>query len=93
MAVKRERISIYFPKPLLDDLRAYVPARKRTAMIVEATEKEMRRWKLLAALERSAGAWKDEDHPELATSEDIDRYIRELRSTWRSREDTDSNDA
>lgn len=82
MTTKLERISIYFPKPLLDDLRKYVPERKRTAVVVEAMEKEVRRWKLAAALDDAFGAWKDEDHPELATKADIDRYIHELRARW-----------
>ena len=91
MATKRERISIYYPKPLLDDLRKLVPARKRSALIAELTEKEVGRLKLLAALEESFGAWSDEDHPELATNEDIDRYVHDLRARWRPSEDIDEN--
>jgi hypothetical protein len=82
MATKLERVTIYFPKPLLDDLRKYVPARKRSAVMVEAIGKEVERLKVLAALERTAGAWKDENYPELATDEDIDRYVRDLRASW-----------
>ncbi len=91
MATKMERITISFPKALLDDLRKYVPPRKRSAVIVEATEREVRRLKVLKALEESAGAWKDEDHPDLATEEDIDRYIHDLRSSWKVREVDDSD--
>lgn len=91
MDAKLERISVYFPKALLDDLREYVPPRKRSAVIVDSVAKELERLKLLAVLERTAGAWKDEDYPELATDEDIDRYIRELRASWQAREVTESN--
>jgi hypothetical protein len=77
--VEKERLNLYLPKPLLDDLRAYVPARQRTQFIADALEKEIRRARLKAALKASAGAWKDEDHPELATGEDIDRWIEEQR--------------
>lgn len=91
MATKLERITIYFPKPLLEDLRRYVPARKRSALIVKATEREVERLKTLVALERTAGAWRDEDYPELATDEDIDRYIRDLRASWKVREVADNN--
>ncbi|MBI2908703.1 MAG: hypothetical protein HYX92_13760 [Chloroflexi bacterium] len=31
------------------------------------------------ALEATAGAWKDEDHPDLMTDEDVERFIDELR--------------
>ena len=91
MATKLERVTIYFPKPLLDDLRKYVPARKRSAVIVEATEKEMRKVKLLAALDDAYGAWSDEDHPELATDEDIERYVHELRARWKPPTEEDDN--
>jgi len=40
---------------------------------------ELRRRKLKAALKASAGAWKDEDHPELATFEDVNHWIEEGR--------------
>jgi len=33
------------------------------------------------ALRESAGAWSDEDHPDLMTVEDVNRYIRRLRET------------
>jgi hypothetical protein len=38
---------------------------------------------LLKAIERSSGAWSDEDHPELKTDEDIDRFVRQLRESWK----------
>jgi hypothetical protein len=40
---------------------------------------ELRRRKLKAALAASAGAWKDKDHPEMMTGEDIDHWIEENR--------------
>ena len=45
-------------------------------------EKELRRRRLLLALRESAGAWSEEDHPDLETPEDIDGYVRRLRETW-----------
>jgi hypothetical protein len=34
-----------------------------------------------AALEASAGVWRDCDHPDMASGEDIDRWLAELRGT------------
>jgi hypothetical protein len=92
MATNLERVTIYFPKSLLDDLRKYVPARKRSAVIVEATEKEVERLKQIATLRRTAGAWKDKDYPQLATDEDIERFVHDLRASWHARgvEDEDA---
>jgi len=50
---------------------------------VEATEKEIRRLKMAAVLEDAFGAWHDEDHPELATPQDVDRFVHEMRARWR----------
>lgn len=77
MPVIRERFNLYLTKPLMDDLRATIPARERTRFVEEVLARELRRRKLKAALKASAGAWKDEDHPELATFEDVNRWIEE----------------
>jgi hypothetical protein len=80
-----KRINVTFPTSLLEELRHTVPRRERNRFIVEATEKELRRTRLLKALRESAGAWPDEDHPDLTTVEDVDRYVRRLREMWMPR--------
>jgi hypothetical protein len=82
-----KRINVTFPVSLLEELRRYVPRRERSKFIVEATEKELKRTRLrkvLADLHREP-AWSDEDHPDLMTVEDVNRYVRELRETWMPR--------
>lgn len=86
-AIPKKRINVTFPQTVLDLLEAVVPARKRNAFIVEATEEALRRERLKAVLESLAKepAWSDEDHPDLMTVEDVDRYVRRLRETWMPR--------
>jgi len=79
--VEKERLNLYLPKALVEDLRRYVPARARTQFVIDALSQELHRVQLREALKASYGAWKDEDHPELATPEDIDRWIEEGRKT------------
>ncbi|MDO9129800.1 MAG: hypothetical protein Q8N45_10580 [Anaerolineales bacterium] len=79
MPVIRERLNLYLNKPLMDDLRRIIPARERTRFVEEVLARELRRRKLLKAIESSYGAWKDEDHPDMLTGEDIDRWIEEQR--------------
>ena len=78
----QKRINVTFPESVLDLLESVVPARKRNAFIVEATEEALRKERQLTAIQESSGAWSDEDHPDLMTVEDIDRYVRRLRETW-----------
>ncbi len=52
----------------------------------EISDEEIRRKiKRLIVLKETAGAWSDEDHPELVTSEDIDRWVEEIRQRWNRR--------
>jgi len=80
----KRRINVTFPVDLLEALDELIPPRKRNRFIVEATEEALRRARLARVLEalREEPAWKDEDHPDLRSAEDVDRYVRRLRETW-----------
>jgi hypothetical protein len=78
-AVAKRRINVTFPIEVLELVDSVVPPRERNRFIVKATEEVARRERLRKALDAAAGAWKLEDHPELATPEDVDRWIRQLR--------------
>ncbi|HKY52847.1 MAG TPA: hypothetical protein VJM08_01020 [Anaerolineales bacterium] len=79
MPAVKERMNLYITKSLMDDLRSAIPARERTRFVEEVLARELRRRKLLDALEKAYGAWTDENHPEMKTSKDIDRWVREGR--------------
>ena len=83
MAEDTRSIKVTFPKQLLDELDAVVPTGKRSDVIVEATAAYLHRINVLAALRETQGAWRDEDHPELVTSEDVNRWLASRRSSWR----------
>ena len=79
MRAVKERINLYITKSIMDDLRHAIPARERTRFVEEVLARELRRLKLREAIKNSYGAWKDEDHPELATFEDVNRWVEEGR--------------
>lgn len=79
MRAIKERMNLYITKSLMDDLRKAVPARERTRFVEDILARELRRYKLKDALKKSFGAWKDEDHPDMMTGKDIDRWIEEGR--------------
>lgn len=79
MRTIKERMNLYITKPVMDELRRLVPPRERTRFVEQVLARELRKRKLKEALEASAGAWKDEDHPELASFEDVNRWIEEGR--------------
>ena len=83
------RINVLLPADIARVLREVIPPRKRARFVAEAVERELRRLQLEAALDASAGAWQDADHPELADGPAIDRWIAEGRTQlgWDRSED------
>jgi hypothetical protein len=79
MPAVKERMNLYLTKSVADELRRLVPARERTKFVEQVLARELRRARLREVLARTAGAWKDEDHPDLMTVEDINRWIDEQR--------------
>jgi hypothetical protein len=78
-----ERINVNFPRPVLDDLRRLVPAKRRSEVIARATARELRRLKVAALfenLERNP-AWQAEHYPQLADGPAIDLFVAQLRSS------------
>lgn len=79
MRAIRTRMRLQISKSLMDDLRKAVPTPERTRFVEDVLARELRRKKLKAVLKTTAGAWRDEDHPELATFEDVNRWVEEQR--------------
>ncbi len=63
MAGKRTHVVI--PEEVVDEIDSLVGKRGRSDFLVRAALTEVKRLRLLNALEAASGSWKDEDHPEL----------------------------
>ena len=79
-----EEVYFKLPRALVKDLRRTIPRTERNKVVARAVERELRRVKLLTALDElvESPAWSAEAHPELMTGEDIDAHIHRLRATW-----------
>jgi hypothetical protein len=73
------KITVSLPVALLEWLDSKIEGRTRSAFIAAAIEAELDRVETVQVIEETAGSWKDEDYPDLATGKDIDRWIAELR--------------
>ena len=73
-----QKITVTLPRALLARLREHVPARQRSRFILEAVEERLALEEQVAALEETAGAWSDENHPEMATCKDIGRWFADV---------------
>jgi Arc/MetJ-type ribon-helix-helix transcriptional regulator len=81
-----QKITVTLPTALLVRLREHVPARQRSRFILEALEERLALEEQIAALAETAGAWSEQNHPEMRTDEDIDRWLGELRRSWGRKE-------
>jgi metal-responsive CopG/Arc/MetJ family transcriptional regulator len=80
-----QKITVTLPRALLARLREHVPARQRSRFILEAVEERLALEEQVEALEEAAGAWSDQNHPEMQADQDIDRWLADLRSSWGQR--------
>jgi hypothetical protein len=82
MNIEKRRVSFTFSKHLADELRRIIPANEISRFVENVLARELRCRKLREAIKNSYGAWKDEDHPELETFEDINRWVEEGRKRF-----------
>jgi metal-responsive CopG/Arc/MetJ family transcriptional regulator len=73
------RTHIVLPREVVEDVDRLVGHRKRSHFMAEAVKEKLRREKLNAALEATAGILKDVDIPEWATPEKTSAWVRDLR--------------
>ena len=83
--VDTKEINLNVPIKLLEELQRYFPNWQEEQFLLDLLERELRRARLQQAWNESAGAWSDEDHPDLKTAEDIEAYVRRIRETWMPR--------
>ena len=63
--MRTKRTHIVIPEQLAAQIDRVVGSRGRSRFLAQAAEKELMRLRQIKALKTGAGAWKDEDHPEL----------------------------
>jgi hypothetical protein len=71
------RAHVVLPVDLVADIDKLVGKRGRSAFLTEVARREIMIRRQREALRDAAGAWKDEDHPELANG--AAEWIRQLR--------------
>lgn len=84
MSVKQktsEKITISLSKKLAQQFKSLVPPRQRSAFIAKLLEQQLALQQQLDALDESAGAWQDKNHPDLA-ADGVDAWLENQRKNW-----------
>ena len=61
----QKRTHVVISEQLIAQIDRVVGRRGRSRFLSQAAERELERLRMLQALERAAGSWKDRHHPEL----------------------------
>ena len=78
--MEKIRTNIMIPVDLVEEIKKMVGAGNRSSFLVEAAWEKLERMKLENALKKAAGGWTAELHPEFQTQDDINKWLRSLRS-------------
>ena len=78
--MKTKRTHVVIPSDLSEEIDRLIGPRAKSKFIVSAVSRELKRIKQGHALEKACGAWKDEDHPELAGG--TEQWIRKIRQDF-----------
>jgi metal-responsive CopG/Arc/MetJ family transcriptional regulator len=81
----KTKAHLVFPQSILEEVDQIAGKRKRSLFIVKATQEKLEKERFLKTLDETKGAWSDKRHAELRTERDMDRYLREKRSSFRKR--------
>ena len=82
---KTEKMSVTLPRELATEIRSITSQGEISSFFAEALEHYIAYRKQSIALEKGFGAWKSEDHPDLATSKDSTAYVNSIREADRER--------
>lgn len=83
---KTEKMSVTLPKELAGEIRSIASKGEISSLFAEALEHYLAYRKQKVALEEGFGAWKNDNHPDLATPEDSIAYVRVIREADRGRQ-------
>lgn len=72
-------VAVRLPTKLLEEIERQVGERGRSRFILEAAARELQRLRQKKAAETAFGAWKDADHPDLATPDDVAEWVSRSR--------------
>lgn len=82
---KTEKMSVTLPRELATEIRSITSQGEISSFFAEALEHYIAYRKQSIALEKGFGAWKSENHPDLATSKDSTAYVNSIREADRER--------
>ena len=76
---------LVLPHEILEEVDKIAGKKRRSLFIAEAAREKLERERFLKTLDETKGSWGDRNHPELRTVNDVEKYVREKRRSYRGR--------
>ena len=76
------KVTITLPAAVWTRLNELIPARQRSRFIAQVLEEQLVMAEQQLALQETAGAWLDENHPDMESGAAIDQWLDTLRQSW-----------
>ncbi len=76
---------LVLPQEILEEVDKIAGKKRRSLFIAEAAREKLGRERFLRILDETKGSWGDTNHPELRTVNDVEKYVREKRRSYRGR--------
>ena len=79
------KTNVVLPKDLIKQIDEVAGRRRRSEFLAKAAEEKLLRMRFERAAAEAFGSWKDKDHPDLVTDEDMRKYLYRIREETNSR--------
>ena len=77
--MQTKRMHVVIPEDTVRAIDSMVGKRQRSQFIAQVLKERLQQLRIIKAIDKAAGAWKNEDHPELAGRNGTKKWIKNLR--------------
>lgn len=77
--MQTKRMHVVIPEETVRAIDSIVGKRQRSQFIAKALSEKLQQMRIIKAIDKAAGSWKNEDHPELACTEGTKKWVKNLR--------------
>lgn len=77
--MQTKRMHVVIPEDTVSAIDSMVGKRQRSQFVAQALSEKLQQLRIIKAIDKAAGTWKDEDHPALAGKNGTKKWIKSLR--------------
>jgi len=79
------KTNVVLPKDLIKHIDEVAGRRRRSEFLTQAAKEKLARMRFERAADKAFGSWKDENHLDIVSDEDMEGYLRRIREATNKR--------